>query len=468
MKFKTTLLTLLSICVLPLAAEKPNFVIIFTDDQGYQDLGCYGSPNIKTQRIDQMAKEGMRFTNFYAQTVCGPSRGALMTGCYPIRFARQADPNSVHPEMHLKEITIAEILKEQGYATGMFGKWDLAGHRPIGYNKKLLPPHQGFDTYFGTPASNDRIVTLVRGTELIEKKADMALLTKRYTDEALTFIEQEKDGPFFAYIAHTMPHTILAASEQFKGKSADGLYGDVIEEIDFNVGRVLDKVKELGLDGNTYVIFTSDNGPWWIKKAHGGHCKPLRGAKTSCWEGGMRVPCIIRAPGKIPAGSESHALAATIDLMPTLTKLAGSSIPDDRSIDGLDLTAIIHGKSDTLYRNYYFYQHNCLRAVRSGKWKLMLPHTEPAKSSIATKWAAHIAKPDRIRVKKARLYDLEADIGETTNVAQQNPKVVAKLQKLADWAKNDIGDHDSFGVNARTFGAARRTLTGEKPQPVKN
>jgi arylsulfatase len=468
MKFKTTLLTLLSICVLPLAAEKPNFVIIFTDDQGYQDLGCYGSPNIKTQRIDQMAKEGMRFTNFYAQTVCGPSRGALMTGCYPIRFARQADPNSVHPEMHLKEITSAEILKEQGYATGMFGKWDLAGHRPIGYNKKLLPPHQGFDTYFGTPASNDRIVTLVRGTELIEKKADMALLTKRYTDEALTFIEQEKDGPFFAYIAHTMPHTILAASEQFKGKSADGLYGDVIEEIDFNVGRVLDKVKELGLDGNTYVIFTSDNGPWWIKKAHGGHCKPLRGAKTSCWEGGMRVPCIIRAPGKIPAGSESHALAATIDLMPTLTKLAGSSIPDDRSIDGLDLTAIIHGKSDTLYRNYYFYQHNCLRAVRSGKWKLMLPHTEPAKSSIATKWAAHIAKPDRIRVKKARLYDLEADIGETTNVAQQNPKVVAKLQKLADWAKNDIGDHDSFGVNARTFGAARRTLTGEKPQPVKN
>lgn len=468
MKFKTTLLTLLPICVLPLAAEKPNFVIIFTDDQGYQDLGCYGSPNIKTQRIDQMAKEGMRFTNFYAQTVCGPSRGALMTGCYPIRFARQADPNSVHPEMHLKEITIAEILKEQGYATGMFGKWDLAGHRPIGYNKKLLPPHQGFDTYFGTPASNDRIVTLVRGTELIEKKADMALLTKRYTDEALTFIEQEKDGPFFAYIAHTMPHTILAASEQFKGKSADGLYGDVIEEIDFNVGRVLDKVKELGLDENTYVIFTSDNGPWWIKKAHGGHCKPLRGAKTSCWEGGMRVPCIIRAPGKIPAGSESHAIAATIDLMPTLTKLAGSSIPDDRSIDGLDLTAIIHGESDTLYRNYYFYQHNCLRAIRSGKWKLMLPHTEPAKSSIARKWAAHIAKPDRIRVKKARLYDLEADIGETTDVAQQNPKVVAKLQKLADWAKNDIGDHDSFGVNARTFGAARRTLTGEKPQPVKN
>ena len=468
MKFSPILLLLLfPVFLTAQEIKRPNFIIIFTDDQGYQDVGCFGSPNIKTPRLDQMAKEGMRFTNFYAQTVCGPSRGALMTGCYPIRFARQADPDSVHPEMHLDEITIAEILKEKGYATGMFGKWDLAGHRPIGYNPKLMPTHQGFDTYFGTPASNDRIVTLVRGNELIEKKADMALLTKRYTDEALAFIEQKKDGPFFAYIAHTMPHTILAASEQFKGKSADGLYGDVIEEIDFNVGRVLDKVKSLGLDNNTYVIFTSDNGPWWIRKAHGGHCEPLRGAKTSCWEGGMRVPCIMRAPGKIPAGSESHAIAATIDLMPTLTKLAGSSIPDDRSIDGLDLTAIIHGKSDTLYRNYYYYQHNCLRAVRSGKWKLMLPHTEPVKTSIATKWKNHIAKPDRIRFEKAHLYDLTADIGESTDVSAENPKIVAKLQKLAAWAKKDIGDHDSFGENARTFGAARRSLTSEQQKPKK-
>ncbi|MDA7881896.1 sulfatase [Akkermansiaceae bacterium] len=449
------------------AADKPNFIIIFTDDQGYQDLGCFGSPDIKTPRIDQMAKEGMRFTSFYAQTVCGPSRGALMIGCYPIRFARQADPDSVHPELHLEEVTIAEVLKKQGYATGMFGKWDLAGHRPIGYNPKLLPPHQGFDTYFGTPASNDRLVTLIRGTELIEKKADMATLTKRYTDEALAFIEAKKDEPFFTYLAHTMPHTKLAASKDFRGKSKGGLYGDVIEEIDFNVGRILDKVKELGLDQNTYIIFTSDNGPWWIKKDHGGHCEPLRGAKTSCWDGGMRVPCIMRAPGKIPAGTESDAIAATIDLLPTLAKLAGASAPTDRSIDGVDISKLIHGKASTHERNYFYYQHDCLRAVRSGKWKLMLPHTEPAKTSIATKWKNHIAKADAIRIQKARLYDLNADIGEITDVSEQNPEVVAKLQKIAGWAQKDLGDHDSFGENARTFGAARRTLTSENNNPKK-
>ena len=440
---------------------KPNFIIIFTDDQGYQDLGCFGSPNIKTPRIDQMAKEGMRFTSFYAQTVCGPSRGALMTGCYPLRFARQSDPNSIHPELHTDEITLAEVLKTQGYATAAFGKWDLAGHSQTNYKPNLLPAHQGFDCFFGTPTSNDRSVNLIRNTEMIEKNVDMSTLTKRYTDEAIRFIEEKKEDPFFVYLAHTMPHTKLAASADFKGKSAGGLYGDAVEELDFNVGRVLDKVKELGLDDNTYIIFTSDNGPWLIRKQHSGHADPLRSGKTSCWEGGLRVPCIMRAPGKIPAGTECDAVAATIDLMPTIAKLAGTNAPTDRVIDGIDIAALMHGKTDHLNRTFYYYQHDCLRAVRSGKWKLMLPHTEPVQTSIATKWKNHIAKADAIRIKKPMLFNLEADIGETTDVSARHPETVAGLMKLAKWAQQDIGDHDTFGKNARTFGAKRRTLSNE-------
>lgn len=444
----------------PAFAHQPNFIIIFTDDQGYQDLGSYGSPDIKTPRIDRMAAEGMRFTSFYAQTVCGPSRGALMTGSYPLRFARHADPDSIHPELHREEITLAEVLQEQGYATGAFGKWDLAGHNTAKFNPNLLPMYQGFDTYFGTPSSNDRSVDLYRGAERLEENADMGTLTRRYTDEALAYIDQHQDEPFFVYLAHTMPHTLLAASPEFEGTSAGGLYGDVIEEIDFNVGRVLDRVQALGLDDNTYIIFTSDNGPWHLRGEHGGHAAPLRGAKTSCWEGGMRVPCIIRAPGKVPAGTSTDAIAATIDLLPTIARLAGTAAPTDRVIDGRDISRLIHGETDTLERNYFYYQHNCLRAVRAGKWKLMLAHTEPVEGSIATNWRRHIAAEDAIRIEHDRLYDLEMDISETTDVGAEHPAVVARLQALAAWARSDIGDHDVFGENARTFGAARRTLTG--------
>lgn len=441
------------------AEGKPNFIIIFTDDQGYQDLGCFGSPDIKTPRLDQMANEGMRFTNFYAQTVCGPSRASLMTGCYPLRLARQGDPDSVHPELHLNEITIAEVLKKQGYATAAIGKWDLAGHNPDRYKPGLLPPHQGFDYYFGTPGSNDHSVDLIRNLEKIETNVDMSTLTRRYTDEALAFLEENKGGPFFIYLAHTMPHTTLAASEKFLGKSAGGLYGDVIEEIDFNVGRVLDRIEALGLDNNTYIIFTSDNGPWFLRGEHGGHAEPLRGAKTSCWEGGMRVPCIIRAPGKIPAGTQCDTVAATIDLMPTFAQLAGGTMPSDRVIDGIDISVLMHGEPHNLHRDFFYYQHNCLRAVRSGKWKLMIPHTEPVQGSIAAKWKNHIAKADAIRIQKAMLFDVDADIGETTDVSEQYPDVVLELMKLVVWAQSDIGDHNRFGANARTFGAMRRTLS---------
>ncbi len=441
---------------------KPNFIIIFTDDQGYQDLGCYGSADIKTPNIDKMAREGMKLTSFYAQTVCGPSRGALMTGSYPIRFARQADPDSIHPELHIDEVTIAEVLKREGYATGVIGKWDLAGHNPASYKQGLLPEYQGFDYFFGTTASNDKVVNLIRGTEKVESRANMAILTKRYTDEALSFIEKKKEEPFFLYLAHTMPHTKLAASVDFKGKSKGGLYGDVIEELDFNVGRVLDRVKELGLDERTYVIFTSDNGPWLIRKDHGGHAVPLRSGKTSWWEGGLRVPCIIRAPGSVPAGIESDAITATIDLLPTIAKLAGGEVPGDRSIDGVDISGVIHGDENKIERDFFYYQHDCLRAVRSGKWKLILPHTEPDDVGIRKNWESHISREDSVRISKVELYDLDVDVGEANDVAGQHLGKVAELMKLADWAKKDIGDHDVFGENARTFGAGKRTLSSEK------
>lgn len=441
----------------------PNFVIIFTDDQGYQDLGCYGSPDIKTPRIDQMAAEGMRFNSFYAQTVCGPSRTALMTSSYPLRVAQHKNLCEIHPIVHSKEITIAEVLKPQGYKSAAFGKWDLATHSQTDWIPELLPRGQGFDYFFGTPTSNDRVVHLLRNEEVIERDADMGTLTRRYTDEALQFIEKHKDGPFFVYLAHSLPHTRLAVSDDFKGKSKGGLYGDVIEEIDHHAGRVLDKIKELDLDDNTYVIFTSDNGPWLIKKDHGGHALPLRSGKTSCWEGGLRVPCIVRAPGRVPAGTSNELVTATIDLMPTIANLAGAELPTDRVLDGLDISKVWHGKQEELERPYFYYQHFYLRAVRSGDWKLMLKHEEGPNSATA-KWRNHIASKDAQPLKAHQLYNLKDDIGETVDLTAKHPEKVAELLELAKWARTDIGDYDRIGENARFYDDAPNRI--EKPAPV--
>jgi len=440
------------------AAAKPNFIIIFADDQGYQDLGCYGSPDIKTPNIDRMATEGMRFTDFYAQTVCGPSRAALMTGCYPLRVAIDKNRVEVHPHLHLKEITIAEVLREVGYTTAAFGKWDLAGHSQDKYSPELLPKHQGFDYYFGTPSSNDRIVNIIRNTKMIEKNADMSLLTKRFTDEAIGFIKRSKDKPFFVYLAHPMPHVRLERTDQFKGKSAGGIYGDVIEEIDWNVGRILDTLKAEGLDDNTYVIYTTDNGPWYLGRsaghlkrigkdaeAHGGSAAPLRGAKTSTWEGGLRVPCVVRAPGKVPAGTVCTELACTMDMLPTIANLAGGRVPDDRIIDGNDITDLIHGVdgAKSQKKAFYYYQQTRLLAVRAGRWKLHLPGPR--------KWLNYYKAEDAIEVSAPLLYDLEADIGEKKNIADQHPEVVAKLKKLVEKARSDIGDYNRVGLGARFF-----------------
>jgi len=446
---------------LPLAARlqaepargtrKPNVIIIFADDLGYGDLGCYGSRLIRTPRLDRLAAEGMKFTSFYAQTVCGPSRAALMTGCYPLRVATKGNRVEVHPRLHQKEITVAEILKREGYATAAFGKWDLAGHSQTAFEPELMPNHQGFDTFFGTPTSNDRVVNLYRNGNLVEKSADMNTLTRRYTDEAVAFIRASGDRPFFAYIPHTMPHTRLGASERFRGKSKRGLYGDVVEEIDWSVGRIVDTVEELGLADDTYLIFTSDNGPWAIKGEHGGSAGPLRGAKTSTWEGGLRVPCIMWAPGRIPAGRTCDEVASTLDMLPTLARLAGAEPPADRAIDGHDITPLLHGRPDAKSPTeaFYYYQHTHLQAVRSGKWKLHVPR--PANPPWTPNWAKHIDSGDVFDIEAPLLFNLETDIGERKNVAAEHADVVQRLLALAEKARADIGDYDRIGRNARFF-----------------
>lgn len=407
--------------------QKPNFVIIFMDDQGYQDVGCFGSPNIKTPNLDRMAKEGARFTNFYsAASVCSPSRAALLTGCYPPRvgitkvlFPR--DKIGLNP----KEITIADILKGQGYATACIGKWHL-GHLP-----EFLPTSNGFDYYFGIPYSNDMDgvkgknrnldrawqekdfspwnVPLMRNEEVIERPADQTKLIERYTTEATKFINQNKNRPFFLYLPHTMPHVPLFVGDDFYVKDPKKAYKATIEQIDWSVGKVLAAIKKAGVDENTLVIFTSDNGPWLSKKHHGGSALPLRDGKFTTYEGGMREPCIMRWPGRIPAELECNAVCSTIDLLPTLAKLAGGEVPSDRVIDGGDIWPLMAGKlgAKSPHLAYYFYKGARLEALRFGNWKL-------------------------VRKKQPELYDLLEDISEKKNLASENPDVVKRLSGLMD------------------------------------
>ena len=443
------------------ATDRPNFIIIFTDDQGYQDVGCFGSPDIRTPRLDAMAKQGMKFTSFYAQPVCGPSRAALMTGCYPMRVAERGHTKQVHPILHEDEITLAEVLKPSGYATACFGKWDLAKHAQTGFFMDLFPTRQGFDYFYGTPTSNDRVAHLYRNEKLIESNSNMATLTRRYTDEAIAFIKKHRQQPFFVYVPHTMPHTRLDASPQFKGKSKRGLYGDVIEEIDFNVGRILDALEELKLTEKTYVLFTSDNGPWLIKNKnladgrlpgdHGGSAGPLRSGKVSTFEGGVRVPTILWGPGRVPAGVTCDSIATTMDLLPTLAALAGAKTPDDRVIDGEDIRHLFHGdfaKADP-DKAYFYYLRVHLQAVRQGKWKLHLPRAKEPIGAAPFSRNVHIAPADRIGFEKPFLVDLEKDLGETTDRCGQNPEVVGRLLALAESMRKDLGDYDRVGKNMR-------------------
>ncbi len=445
------------------AAEQPNFVVIFTDDQGYQDVGCFGSPDIRTPRLDEMAEQGMRFTSFYAQPICGPSRAALMTGCYPMRVAERGNTKQIHPILHQDEITIAEVLKSNGYATGCFGKWDLAKHAQSGFHMDLFPTRQGFDYFFGTPTSNDRVANLYRNEELVEPKARMSTLTRRYTDEAIEFIERNRERPFFVYIPHSMPHTRLAASDAFRGRSARGLYGDVIEEIDSNVGRLVDTLNKLQLSKRTYVLFTSDNGPWLTKNKqyadghlpsdHGGSAGPLRSGKVSTFEGGVRVPAILWAPGKVPAGKSCDSIATTMDILPTFAALAGAQLPADRVIDGEDIRPLFHGEFERANPDkvFYYYLRVHLQAVRQGKWKLHLPREKEPLGAAPFSHNVHIAPADRVGFKEPFLVNLDTDIGETTDVSAAHPQVVEKLLGLAESMRKDLGDFDQVGTNMRFF-----------------
>lgn len=433
-----------------IAKEKqPNFIIILTDDQGYQDLGCFGSPLIKTPNIDKLANEGTRFTSFYAQYISGPSRTSLMTGCYHNRVAR-ADKNydGLHPQLDPSEITIAEILRNKGYSTCMVGKWDLAGHsQKRTPNPKLSPNNQGFDQSLWTPSGNDSgSINLYRDNQHIELLNDLSSLTKRYTDEAIDFIKHNDENPFFLYLAHTMPHTQLAASKEFVGTSKRGLYGDVMSELDYNVGRIIRTLIEQGLDKNTYVLYFSDNGPWWIKGEDGGSALPLRGAKSSTWDGGSRVPCIMWSPTNIPAGKVCDLPIATIDLLPTFATLAGGKTPSDRIIDGIDISNLIKGKQHKLDRAFFYYQHRELRAVRYGDWKLHLPNIDNKDNN---QFYDKVAGQDRVKFKSAALYNIKNDISETNDLAYENPEKVTELMKLIEWARKDIGDYNFRGKNAR-------------------
>ncbi|MCG3179800.1 MAG: Arylsulfatase [Phycisphaerae bacterium] len=399
--------------------RRPNFVIIFTDDQGWEDLGCFGSPLIKTPCIDRMAAEGMKFSDFYvAASVCSPSRAALLTGCYPARIG--FDFGALYPGisrgLNPGEITIADLLKKQGYATACVGKWHVGGP-----HKVYMPTSRGFDSYFGLIASNDYAKTpLYRGLEVVEPKPDQSLLTQRYTDEAVKFIRANKDRPFFLYLPHAMPHVPLAASEKFRGKSKRGLYGDACEEVDWSTGEILKTLKELKLDEHTLVIFTSDNGPWLEKGKDGGSALPWIGGKFKSTEGGQRVPCVMRWPGTIPAGKTCSEVASAMDFYVTFAALAGAKLPDDRVIDGKDILPLLRaepGAASPYAECGFFYDNKNFKPVRRGKWKY-----------------SGVWKDDR-------LYDLSTPEQEKKDVAKDNPKLVAELKALSEAKWKEMAEH---------------------------
>lgn len=423
------------------AAERPNIVIIYADDLGWGDLGCYGNPNIRTPNLDRMGAEGMRFTDFYSTAeVCTPSRAALLTGRYPVRSGmahsqRRVLLNKAVGGLPREEITLAELLKGKGYATAIVGKWHL-GHLP-----QHLPTNHGFDSFFGMPYSNDMLpaigspqgrqrtfeekneywaTPLFRGTNVVEHQPQQRELTGRYTEEALKIIRENRKRPFFLYLAHTFPHVPLFASEKFRGKSRAGLYGDVIEELDWSVGEVLKALRAEGLEKKTLVVFSSDNGPWLIYNQHGGSTGPLREGKGSTWEGGFRVPGIAWWPGRIKAGQTEHRMATTMDLFVTCAKLAGAEVPKDREIDGLDISPILFGRGKVEREPFFYYRGTELYAVRIGMWKAHFV-TQPG-----------YGPEPAVKHDPPLLFHLGEDVGEKFNVATNQPAVLAQVKEAVE------------------------------------
>ena len=445
--------------VLPLAdGGKPNFVVIFIDDMGYGDIGPFGSKLNSTPHLDEMCVEGMKLTSFYAAPVCSASRAQLLTGSYAPRVSV---PGVFFPAGRLglnpNEETVADYLSRLGYATTCIGKWHLGDQR------EFLPTRQGFDHYFGIPYSNDmQRVSIVEGQRVVplmrdEQVADLLddegqrRVTREYTQEALKFISEHKHEPFFLYMPHTAMHVPLFPHEDFKGKSGNGAYGDWVQEVDWSVGQVLSALKQNGLDKNTLVLFTSDNGPWASKGAAGGVSGPLRGSKGGTLEGGVREPTIAWWPGTIQAGSHCDAIAGTTDILPTLVAMAGGEVRPDIKIDGKDISGILLGKTtDSPHQAWHYFKGNTLEAVRSGPWKLAL---KPQSLGMGIR-----EKPADLLVKEVRLYNLDEEIGELTNVADQHPDVVARLQRMADERLADIVV-GAKGPGARPPGVVENPVT---------
>lgn len=412
----------------PLAAQPPNVVILFADDLGWGDLSSFGHPSIRTPNIDRLGAQGVRLTTFYAAaSVCTPSRAALLTGRYAARFGlgRVLFPKA-DTGIAQGELTMAEALRGRGYRTAAIGKWHL------GDRTRFLPTAEGFDSWLGLPYSNDMDVAqgypplpLMRDTSIIEAPADQSTLTQRYTDEAIRVVRASRGKPFFIYLAYTMPHVPLYASAAFRGKSRAGLYGDVVEEIDASVGRIVETLRQAGVERNTLIVFTSDNGPWQsIPKAHiangmhawdGGSAGPFRGAKMSSWEGGHRVPAVVRWPAQIPAGRTSSELATTMDLYTTVLRAAGAPVPDDRIVDGHDILPMLAGRAPSATKELFYLWNDSVEAVRDTRYKLRL--TNRGKTGIAPGTAP-----------KPELYDLDVDPGEKYDVSADHPDVVERLR----------------------------------------
>jgi len=426
----------------------PNVVLIYADDLGYGDIGSYGATGYRTPHLDRMAREGVRLTDFYvAQAVCSASRAALLTGSYPNRIGiNGALDHRSTIGLAEDETTLAELFRSRGYATAIYGKWHL------GYQPPFLPTRHGFDEYYGLPYSNDMWprhpvspnyypeLPLMEGERVVELNPDQSKLTTAYTERAVDFITRHRERPFFLYLPHSMPHVPLFVSSKFAGRTAQGVYGDVIEEIDWSVGQILETLARLGLDRQTLVVFTSDNGPWLPYGTHAGSTGGLREGKGTAWEGGVRVPFLARWPGRIAPGLVRRTPMMTIDLFPTLARLVGGQLPVDRPIDGRDASDLLWGAKDPSAGSrgaYWFYWGRELHAVRRAQWKLHLPHPY---RHLAAVGRDGLPGRDETRQTPLALYDLDKDPQERDNVAARYPEIVARLQSDAEQARADLGD----------------------------
>ncbi len=471
-------------------ATPPNVILIFVDDLGYADLGCFGAKDIRTPHIDRLAAEGSKFTSFYVgQAVCTASRAALLTGAYPNRVGMGGALNHTSTTgIHPREKLLSNLCQDRGYATGIFGKWHLGHHQPF------LPTRRGFDEWFGIPYSNDLgplhpvtpglpSLPLYDQEEIVEADPDQAQFTQRFTARAVSFIERNRAKPFFLYLAHVMPHVPIFASEKFRGTSARGLYGDVVQELDWSVGEIMAALRRHGLDERTLVLFSSDNGPWTSYGEHAGSAGPFREGKLTVFEGGQRTPLIARWPGRVAAGRSADQLIAAMDLHATLAAVVGAPRPDVKQ-DGLDLTPLLLGEAGAKGREeFWYYSTNDLHAVRQGDWKLHVPHeyltliagpgrggkpsnfgqiVPGASGSIQNSGLRGIASRHGYKFEHIglALYDLKADPGETRDVAADHPEIVARLQQVAAAARADLGDA-ATGIkptHARPVGEARPVL----------